>query len=282
MGERATPDLVYILGAGRSGSTVLGIVLGNLPGVFYGGELFAWPHFRGVPITDDPAVARFWSDFADRLPADAVHHTDDYYYGLERWSALLRPRFWTDRGLRRRHRAHTTALFPALRAATGATTIVDSSHFPLRLGALRRHGHRLAIVHLVRDPRDVVRALGRSEQRRAPMHPVAAAVYCWVTALMSGYQYVRGRGLPRVTVRYEDLVDSPDATTRRLCEAVGLEYRAPDFDHLVTGPLFNGNRLRHSPEISLRPAARTRPRAAGMLRVADLAVWPLRRWYGYD
>ncbi|MEM9467291.1 MAG: sulfotransferase, partial [Actinomycetota bacterium] len=204
------PDVVYVLGAGRSGSTVLGIVLGNLPGVFYGGELFAWPHFRGVPITDNEEIQAFWSAFAARMPDDPIHATDDYYYGLERWSAVFRPRFYLDRRLRREQRRHVIELFDQLRAHSGATTIVDSSHFPLRLGALRRAGLSVAAVHLTRDSRDVVRALGREEQRRAPLGPLPATVYCWVTELMSRWQLLRAGDMRHIRVRYEDLVTEPE------------------------------------------------------------------------
>ena len=277
MTEATTPpEVVYVLGAGRSGSTVLGIVLGNLDDVFYGGELFAWPHFRGVPITDNDEVVAFWEAFAERIPDDPIHATDDYYYGLERWSAIFRRRFYLDRSLRRAQRAHVLELFEQLRAHSGATTIVDSSHFPLRLGALRRAGVHVAAVHLTRDPRDVVRALGRREQRRAPLGPLPAAVYCWVTELMSRWQLLRAGDMPHISIRYEDLVAEPERIVDEICAALGIPASSIDPERLVPGPVFNGNRLRHAETIALR-APGPRAEAHGVLRIADVLVRPLRR-----
>ncbi|MEM9202361.1 MAG: sulfotransferase [Actinomycetota bacterium] len=270
------PDIIYVLGAGRSGSTVLGIVLGNLPNVFYGGELFAWPHFRGVPITENDEVAAFWADFAATMPDDPIHATDDYYYGLERWSAVFRPRFYVDRQLRRDQRAHVTELFAQLKAHSGAATIVDSSHFPLRLGALRRAGLSVAAVHLTRDSRDVIRALGRREQRRAPLGPLPAVVYCWVTELMSRWQMRRAGSMPVLRVRYEDLVAEPERWVRTICDTLGVPAADIDPQQLVPGPVFNGNRLRHAETIALR-APGPRAEASGVMRLADLLVRPLRR-----
>ncbi|HEX4467726.1 MAG TPA: hypothetical protein VH025_11110, partial [Solirubrobacteraceae bacterium] len=41
--------VLYVMGAGRSGSTILGVMLGNCEGIFYAGELDKWLPREGRP-----------------------------------------------------------------------------------------------------------------------------------------------------------------------------------------------------------------------------------------
>ena len=47
------PLVVYIMGDGRSGSTVTGIVLGNHPSISSNGELHKWARYKGHPKEDN-------------------------------------------------------------------------------------------------------------------------------------------------------------------------------------------------------------------------------------
>ncbi|MCZ6675379.1 MAG: hypothetical protein O7C75_20815, partial [Verrucomicrobia bacterium] len=57
--------VIYIMGTGRCGGTILGILLGNLKDIFYAGELAFWHKFKGVPKTDNEEVLKFWLNFKD-------------------------------------------------------------------------------------------------------------------------------------------------------------------------------------------------------------------------
>ncbi len=256
MRDGRKPDVVYIMGAGRSGSTLLGVALGNLSDVFYGGELFAWNHFGGEPITEDAELRAFWRSVKDRVP-EATHHVDrDFFRQLEHPSSLLRIRSQLDARLARDHAEHNMALFAEIRRATGCQVVVDSSHFPLRARRLgKMSGLDVRVVHLVRDPRSVVGAFRKDVQRHEPMSWLRANLYCLVVELLSAIVH---RGFPRakrVTVRYEDLVDAPERTISRLASALGLDGELPDFADLRTGFVFQGNRIRHQRSVAVRAGA---------------------------
>ncbi len=51
------------MGAGRSGSTTLGVTLGNCAGVLYAGELDNWLARSGTPL-ESPERLRFWRAYA--------------------------------------------------------------------------------------------------------------------------------------------------------------------------------------------------------------------------
>ena len=64
------PRVAYVMGSGRSGSTILGVTLGNCAGIFYAGELDAWLRTSGVPPQNGAERARFWGAVADEVGSE--------------------------------------------------------------------------------------------------------------------------------------------------------------------------------------------------------------------
>jgi hypothetical protein len=50
------------MGAGHSGSTILGVTLGNCEGVFYAGELEEWLVSSGASSIGGTERSRFWNE----------------------------------------------------------------------------------------------------------------------------------------------------------------------------------------------------------------------------
>src|ERR1700680_3872486 len=78
------PQVIYVMGAGRSGSTVLGVTLGNCSGVFYAGELDAWLVRSGVPQLEGPERAQFWGAVRDNVDGAAELFGNESQRFLER------------------------------------------------------------------------------------------------------------------------------------------------------------------------------------------------------
>src|SRR5437868_12813951 len=94
------PRVIYVMGAGRSGSTILGVTLGNCEGVFYAGELDAWLPRSGEPQIDGPERLRFWAAIRGDVEGAELFGRDAQR-SLERSLALFRIHRW---GARRRLR----------------------------------------------------------------------------------------------------------------------------------------------------------------------------------
>lgn len=281
--DPALPRIIYILGAGRSGTTVLGILLGNLPTVFYGGELVAWNRLAGLPVSERPDTVELWETVATRVPDRERHHAVDFWAGLEHHSALLRPDRLLDPQLRREHEKVNLDLFRAIRGVTGCEVLVDSSHYPLRAWRLRRmRGADVRIVHMVRDPRQVIDALQKPEQRRVPMHPAQANLYCLAVAILSRLVLLRVPADQRVTVRYEDLTRDPQSVLDRLASFIGADPSHVDIDDLAVGPLFLGNRLRHQARLAITERPPDPSRLSAFWRIVTAVVqMPLLLAYRY-
>src|SRR6202020_3511629 len=148
------PKVIFVMGAGHSGSTILGVTLGNCDGVLYAGELDNWLVRSGTSVLGGTERTRFWDSVRSQVPAAQELFGSDCELYLERSSAALRLGAGeTRRRLRGRYRQVTTDLYHALARVSGATHVVDTAHFPLRARELQQlEGIELHIVFLLREP----------------------------------------------------------------------------------------------------------------------------------
>ena len=181
--ESRTTDpikLLYVLGAGRSGSTTLGVALDNVPGVFNTGELFSWFIFQAKPTSDRPTTVEFWGRVRERLTSLESHFGTQYHMGLEHPYSIFGSKRWSGE-FKRAHLDANAELIKTVAEERGESLIADTSHYPMRLGRLLKLDPKEIDVHsiyLVRDPRMVMNALRKTVQRHRPMHPLKAVAYC--------------------------------------------------------------------------------------------------------
>jgi Sulfotransferase family len=248
------PKVVYVMGAGRSGSTILGVALGNCRDFFYGGELDAWLSRRGEPNFGGEERERFWAgvgaemgDAGDLFGGEAQRH-------IEHSAAPVRPGSRRSRRrLRARYREVAAELYRTLVERTGATHIVDTSHYPLRARELQAlDGIDLYLVYLVRAPQAVVAAFERKEIKQPPKAAWATNVYLYATHLLATTVFLRHRRDRRIYMRYEDFVADPQRALVELLQLVGAPPQLPDLGALSTGIPFQGNRLLREQTVALR------------------------------
>jgi hypothetical protein len=266
------PKVLYVMGAGRSGSTILGVTLGNCADFFYAGELDKWLPRAGVPQLADPERTRFWDTVRAELPG-----ASDLFGGQVRWmersSALFRIRKWPlRRRLRQRYRRVAEDLYRAVARTAGATYIVDTSHYPLRARELQEaRGIDLYLVFLVRDPHSVVASFGRSDVREPTFGSLKTNAYLWLTHIVSLYVFLRQSPDRRMFLRHEDFIADPGGVLRALLDLLGSSAALPDFTTLRTGSPIQGNRLITSDVVTLQSGAAS---TAGRSRITTLLQLP--------
>lgn len=221
-GERPAPRVLALAGWGRSGSTLLGNLLGSARDVFHAGELgFFWGRgvlggqlcSCGLPVPECP----LWSEVLKRVVGTAAPAE---FAG--RIQAQLGPAIRTRRLVFQREvgevgvpvRSAVRSLYEAVQAVTGARLIVDGSKLPLYVEVLAQSDLELATLPLVRDPRAVAFSWGRVRHNPGtgrPMvrHSALRSSLAWVLT-NSAIDRLRGRTEAGVLpwLRYEDFVSA--------------------------------------------------------------------------
>jgi Sulfotransferase family len=267
------PKVIYVMGAGRSGSTILGVALGNCENVFFAGELNQWLTRSGNPTLGDPQRARFW----DEVRRDVA--VEPELFGgpascLERSSALLRVGRWrARRRLRDGYRRASEDLYRAIARAADVTHIVDSSHYPLRARELRRLGGiDMYILFLVRDPQGIVASLDREDVPERRFGVWTANAYLWLTYLISTIVFLLQPRRRRLLVRHEDFIADPEAVLSRILRQAQSQAPPPDVRELRSGLPFHGNRLIRSERIAIERSAPKRSDRSLLTSVLQLPV----------
>lgn len=305
--------VIFVGGLGRSGTTLLERLLGELPGVVALGEVVhLWargvgrdePCGCGLPFLRCPFWRRVgerafggWSPELARRVLDLRHRVDR----TRRIPVLARRtgrRGRTARPAGRRpDRLHAYAeayrrLYRAAGEVTGAKVIVDSSKHASLAFCLAGAGEPVSVVHMVRDARAVAHSWSRWVPRPedgTPMtrwRPAATAVH-WLVQNLAFHLLARC-GVPVTRVRYEDLVDAPRRTLAQLTLRLGLPAARPSFladgaAVLSVGHTVSGNPMRFA--VGTVPLRRDDAWRTGMARrdrwLVTALTWPLLLRYGY-
>ncbi len=263
------PKVLYVLGAGRSGSTILGVALGNCDGVFYAGELDKWLPRSGRSPLGGEERERFWEEVRSQVDTEGIGGGG--VRALERSSELFDPRrLRTRRALRPRYLDVAERLFGAIAEASRTERLVDSSHYPMRARELQRVGGiELYLLFLVRDPESVVASLGREDVPERRYGVLAANAYLWLTYLLACRVFLRHPRRRRLFVRHEEFLAEPAKVVRRILLATGSTATL-DREQLATGIPFQGNRLVRSPTVTLQQTAPPPPPRSLLTRALQL------------
>jgi hypothetical protein len=248
------PQVIYVMGAGRSGSTILGVTLGNCADMFFAGELDKWLPRHGEPKLEDPQRVSFWRQVrAGIADPDAVRAGRPHRY-LERSSALFRlRRRRVRRDLRAPYRRLMGELYDAVATTAGVSYVIDTSHYPLRAHELQPlQSVDLYLLLLVRDPREVVASFARDDVVERRFSPLTTRAYLLLTYVLSTWVFLKHPRERRVVLFYEDLRQDPERVLRELLDVLGSSAALPDFTSLATGMPLHGNRLVDSPIVTLQ------------------------------
>ncbi len=266
------PKVIFVMGAGRSGSTILGVALGNCAGVFYAGELDKWLPRSGTPKLEGAEREEFWREVREQVPEAKSLFGFEAHRHLERSSALWRHgRRGVRQRLRDRYLRVAAHLYRAIAHTAGASYVVDTSHYPLRALELQALDDiDLYLLFLVRDPRDVVASFAREDVPEPTFNELTTNAYLWLTHVIAALVFLRHPRQRRLLVRHEDLLADPEGVLGAILQQFGSSAPPPDLEHLKTGFPLVGNRLIGSDVVALQRRARSAPRSAPLTTLLQL------------
>jgi hypothetical protein len=305
--------VLYVGGIGRSGSTLLERLIGQLPSVCPVGELVhLWERgieqgercgcglpFRECPFWQQVGMAAFggWDQVEVRRIATLRSQVDRNRFIPE----LLGPHVRA--GLRRaldEYTSYYARLYAAILRVSGCELVIDSSKHPSLAHCLRwQPDIDLRVLHLVRDSRAV--AYSWSRQVRRPDTDRESYMTTYSPAMAAGqwnaqntaFHLLARTGCPTLRLKYEDFTARPGAALARIADFTGLPaqtgYPFLEGDgtsysaHLDGAHTVSGNPMRFSTgKISISRDERWRTGLAkSQQRTVTALTLPLLAGYGY-
>lgn len=297
------PQVVYIAGYGRSGSTLLDCILGSHEEMVGTGELtHLFKEFEDdakCSCLEPVRNCAFWRDVlrdasesfgqkieppAARILTRKVEKISPLRGGPDAKQSYLK--LWR-------------SIYGSLGKLTGRKIIVDSSKNTRitwrRASTLSLEGGmNLKAIHLVRDPRAVMFSVNRGFNDQleggGSKHVLGGyfrGLWGWTVSSLAVGAMRRKIGDDKVLLlRYEDLVDHPfdeiarigaflGISTDNLCQSIRNE------DPIDPGHGVSGNRMRRKGSLKFNKDSEWEGALPGYARLAVLLVWPIARRYGY-
>jgi hypothetical protein len=302
--------VLYITGWGRSGSTILDNILGQLDGFFSVGELrYIWERGfienrlcgDGVPFRDN----RLWRDILDeafggidRVDPHEMARLHNRCISIRRLPVVIATgRLFPAKPPPPEYLQTLALLYRAVRQVSGSRVIVDSSKFPLYAHLLSMvPSIELHVVHLVRDPRAVAYSWLRKKaqpdkgegQILSRHNPLKSSLQWGLLNAAAGR--LRGHYPDRyMLLRYEDFMRDPANAVRQVTALVGerpenMPFVGERVVTLGTNQAFSGNPSRfRTGEVELRLDDEWETRMARRHRLLVTSLtWPLLGKYGYS
>ena len=230
-------DVLFVAGMPRSGSTLLELMLGQLPGHCDVGELFYM--WSGGLLRDQRCACGerflqcpFWSEVGERAfggwDTALAHEVAALQQRVDRTPRLLLLALGrlapAHRRAVRRYLWLIRQVYRAVLQVSGALVVVDSTKRPSTAFLLAGDPEvRLRVVHVVRDPRGVLNSWSRQvalpkdagPRAHLKVRPMRQVVRRWLT-VNSMFEWLRRRGVPTERIRYEDLTVRPAEVMRRV------------------------------------------------------------------
>lgn len=216
--------VVFIMGIGRSGSTLIDLTIGSHPDAFSLGEISKLPNFvkkgkRKFCVRED---STFWQDhFTESELLDLAAGLSNHR--LNKYIPLKLERFV--REILRQDNIFNS--YSTLFTKTKKNILVDSSKYiswivnkfkarEFRAGLIEAY-----IIHMIRDGR----AVANSYLRAFPKLTITEFSQGWVGQIQEQKSFYEKFPADRkMVVRYEELATNPQAVLERVCQLLAIEF----------------------------------------------------------
>lgn len=211
--------VIYIAGTSHSGSTLLDLMLNAHPAIFSAGEVLKLNRQLGVKHVHKLAQKGTHAPCSCGAPS---------LWQCEFWSRVdaqtratagksLADLNMLDHAAQDETSAPNAVVLKAMAEVSGKSFIVDSSKLPKRLSyLLGLKGLDVYPIHLIREPKGQINSVVRKHGGFLKHIFRYELIHAQIRRAL--------RSVPHSVVRYEDLVEAPEATLRGLLAPLGLDF----------------------------------------------------------
>lgn len=251
--------VLQIVGAGHSGSTLLGKALGCHSKIYCAGEIANLRNQLmqnslcgcGEQVFDCPLHSQFFKAIEDHYRVDLKADPKSFSLSAPKpqgvWQKLMRRMaFSRIAGGSKSYGPYAPTIertafsYRTLAALTGKHVLIDTTKSGGRAYVLRKtlaDFFDFKTIHLVRDGRAVMTSYGKRtrtlvlpdgtikqiERYESQIMGPEAAAKGWVHDIKEAEQ-MKKLGIELPTIRYEDFTRDPEATLRQICTLLDLDY----------------------------------------------------------
>ncbi|MEH6704808.1 MAG: sulfotransferase [Galbibacter orientalis] len=246
--------LVYLLGAGRSGTTIMATILGGHPEIETVGELHQFlDHIvegKNCSCEESLKTCSFWKAVLNnlKLSKDTFSNQQQISNALEQHRNI--PSLLFRSKPNKEYLEIHEAIFEAIKNNTKKTTLLDSSKYISRYLLLKRSA-KISVkgIYVVRDVRGVINSFQKKVQ--TSRSPFSTILYYSLVNLIG--QWVCWTDKNVMKVKYEDFIEHPEETLNQIYEHVEIENKESFFNNIYDIPhIIGGNRLKHQKRVTLK------------------------------
>lgn len=264
-----TKKLVYVIGTGRSGTTLLDIILGNNEGAISCGELNRYLMYEGAlsPLENKPETHVFWESFKKALLekfggevkfqylfkiANKFEHHSGF---IKRLLGIYNRKEMED------YLDFLKRFYETLFEFSDAKIFIESSKYPSRAYYLSEvMDCEMDFVNLKRSPAAVVRSFAKQDLEQPSQNWLKATIYYFLVSFLTWWvkkETIMKKNRNFVFIRYEDLISHPIQSIEKIEKALRLNLtRSKSIinksGEFAVGNLYHGNRLRLEQNIKLQ------------------------------
>lgn len=270
------PSIIYIMGRGHNGSTVLDGLLGNAEEIESVGELVSglsrYPD-ELVSTGEKMAESAYWQRVVSRYAEKSGHGPAESFAWLARCTHPRHLVTWLCAGSQHpavvKALAINTHLASAIADVSGKPLVLDSSKEYSRGLFLCKFYPRSKIIHLIRSPiatvhsyqkRPTFKILRRSfkmDSRTAPL-AVCTVLISWSVGCLLGLVIKYLYPTQVLTIRYEDVCVQPRQELEKIGRFLGVDLSAlaakiEQQQPLTIGHNIGGNKMRFQQQFTFTP-----------------------------
>ncbi len=249
-------NVLYLLGSGRSGTTLLATILNSTPNILTAGELHQFYTYLHIKSTCSCGKIVYDCNFWETV-IKTLNLSDNELLEFEKkqnkeerhkyiLSIILGKKASLD------YTSSQDKLFNAINKFNNKEWILDSSKYIGRFLLLKQlKTINLKGIYVVRDVRGVIHSFNKQVQ--TPKSPINSIIYYYLTNFFG--QIVCWTNKDVIKVRYEDFIEDPLAVVEKIYSKhinSNNKNKKPQLNNIFEMPhIIGGNRLKNSKRIKI-------------------------------
>jgi hypothetical protein len=257
-------NLIYLLGAGRSGTTVIATILGNHDQITTLGEM----HQFYEHIIDNKVCScgkqleecTFWASILKQFPDEIFKNLDEIQNlstKLESHSSVLLYLFGLSNTTKlNSYNLYQEKIFTEIQNKVKTTYLLDSAKYIGRNLSLRKNKSiNLKTIYVVRDVRGVINSFSKNVQ--SSRNPLSTIMYYLIINFASEIVYRFTSKKRMIKVNYENFINPSTFEIDRIAKFLNLELnelknKIKSSEDFEIGHIIGGNRLKSNKHVKIK------------------------------